>query len=464
MEEIYGVAAIDVVGRPLYDAFPFIERTEGPDIRRALDGEVLRPEGRSFPIPAQGRAGFFEAYYAPLRREDGSIAGAFAVVRDITEQRRTEERLEESEARFRTMADGAPVLLWMAGRDALCTFFNQGWLTFTGRTLEAEYGTGWAGGVHPEDFQPCMHLFMNAFVERRDFRMEYRLRRADGQYRWILDTGRPRFASDGSFEGFIGSCIDITELRESSAALARLNDELEDRVEMRTSELKHVNAELESFSYSVSHDLRAPLRAVDGFSKILMELHGGSLDENARHYLKRICACAERMGDLIDDLLTLAHLTRAVLTPTRIDLGQIARVVVDDLRKAGPDRRIDIVIADGLLATADRRLLRIALENLIGNAWKFTRKRADARIEVGLQAAPGGRSFFFVRDNGAGFDMTYAAKLFAPFQRLHHEADFEGTGIGLATVARIIQRHGGRIWAEGKPDKGATFSFTLREA
>jgi len=210
------------------------------------------------------------------------------------------------------------------------------------------------------------------------------------QYRWILDTGRPRFASDGSFEGFIGSCIDITELRESSAALARLNDELEDRVEMRTSELKHVNAELESFSYSVSHDLRAPLRAVDGFSKILMELHGGSLDENARHYLKRICACAERMGDLIDDLLTLAHLTRAVLTPTRIDLGQIARVVVDDLRKAGPDRRIDIVIADGLLATADRRLLRIALENLIGNAWKFTRKRADARIEVGLQAAPGG--------------------------------------------------------------------------
>ncbi|HEV3027985.1 MAG TPA: PAS domain S-box protein, partial [Planctomycetota bacterium] len=280
MEELTGVAGAQALGQPLFGAFPFLERTEGDLLRRASRGESVPSGPRDFPPPPQGRTGFFQVAYECLRLEDGSPAGVTGMVRDVTEQRRTEELLEESESRFRTMADGAPVLLWMAGQDSNCTFFNQGWLTFTGRPLELEYGSGWAAGVHPEDFQHCMHLYLNAFVERRDFRMEYRLRRADGQYRWILDTGRPRFASDGSFEGYIGSCIDITELRDSAAGLRRLNDELEDRVLLRTSELQRANQELEAFSYSISHDLRAPLRAIDGFSNILMELHAKDLDEN----------------------------------------------------------------------------------------------------------------------------------------------------------------------------------------
>jgi len=463
MEQLYGVAGADALGKRLFDVLPYLERVEGPTLRAVIRGEYIPSAPREFPPPQQGRAGFFEVRYETLQREDGSPAGAVAFVRDVTEQRRTEELLEESESRFRIMADGAPVLLWMAGQDGNCTFFNQSWLAFTGRTLEMEYGVGWAAGVHAEDFQRCMTVYMDAFVERRDFRMEYRLRRSDGQFRWILDTGRPRFASDGSFEGYIGSCIDITELRESSAALRRLNDELEDRVEDRTAELKHANAELEAFSYSVSHDLRAPLRAIDGFSNILMELHGPSLDENGRHYLGRICKGAGRMGELIDDLLNLSKLNRVELKPVRVDLGPIARTVVEEHRKLDPDRHVEVLIGDGLSATGDPGLLRIVLENLVGNSWKFTRATPEARIEVGCRRSDFRRPVFFVRDNGAGFDMAYADKLFGAFQRLHHESEFEGTGIGLATVARIIHRHGGKIWAEGAPGRGATFSFTLKE-
>ena len=463
MEQRTGIAGSELLGKPLFTALPFLEATEGDIVRRASRGESVPSAVRDFP-PPQGRAVFLQVIYQALRREDGSPAGAFAIVRDVTEQRRMEEMLEESETRFRTMADGAPVLLWMAGQDSNCTFFNQGWLTFTGRTLEMECGTGWAAGVHPEDFQHSMTLYLNAFVERRDFQMEYRLRRADGQYRWILDTGRPRFASDGSFEGYIGSCIDITELRESAAGLRRLNDELEDRVELRTGEMKRANQELEAFSYSISHDLRAPLRAIDGFSKILLELYTKNLDENGMHYLKRICKSAERMGDLIDDLLNLSRLTRLEVKPIWVDLGQIARLVVDDLHKSDPDRKVEVVIGDGMAATGDARLLRVVLENLIGNAWKFTRNRADARIELGIGLSEENRPFYFVKDNGAGFDMAYSHKLFGAFQRLHQESEFEGTGIGLATVARIVQRHGGRIWAKGVPEGGATFSFTLKEA
>ncbi|MBV8878619.1 MAG: PAS domain S-box protein [Planctomycetaceae bacterium] len=463
MEELYGLATAEVVGRRLFDVLPSLEAGEGDTIRKAIRGEALPDSAREFPPPPKGRAGFFEVSYESLNRDDGSGAGAVAVVRDVTGQRRTEEMLDESESRFRIMADGAPVLLWMAGQDGDCTFFNQGWLRFTGRTLELESGVGWASGVHPEDFQRCMTVYLDAFVERRDFRMEYRLRRADGQFRWILDTGLPRFASDGSFEGYIGSCIDITDLRESAAALRRLNDELEDRVEVRTGELKHANAELEAFSYSVSHDLRAPLRAIDGFSNILKELHADKLDDNGRHYLQRIVKGTERMGQLIDDLLDLSRLTRTELRPTPVDLGDLARLVVEDLRKSDPVRSVDVVVAPGLKATADPRLLRIVLENLIGNAWKFTRNCPTPRIEVGTSRGDLNQAVYFVKDNGAGFDMAFAHKLFGAFQRLHRDTEFEGTGIGLATVARIVHRHGGTIWADAAPDRGATFSFTLKE-
>jgi signal transduction histidine kinase len=220
------------------------------------------------------------------------------------------------------------------------------------------------------------------------------------------------------------------------------------------------NRELEAFCYSVSHDLRAPLRSLDGFSQALLEDYGDRLEPEGKDYLQRIGAAAKRMGQLIDDLLELSRVTRTDLNPAAVNLAEIARRIVGDLRATSPERSVSMTIPERLTAQGDQRLLYLALENLLSNAWKFTGKRQDARMELGV-TRDGNETVYFVRDNGAGFDMTYADKLFAPFQRLHDEADFEGTGIGLATVQRIIQRHGGRVWAEGSVGHGATVYFTL---
>jgi signal transduction histidine kinase len=226
-----------------------------------------------------------------------------------------------------------------------------------------------------------------------------------------------------------------------------------------TLELEHANRELDAFSYSVSHDLRAPLRAIDGFSQALLEHGAASLDEEGRRHLQRVRAGARRMAELIEDLLGLARISRRELTRQAIDLSPIASRIAAELAGRHPDRAVQVLIEESLPATADAGLATVLLENLMGNAWKFTGRRDAPRIEVGRLA--GESRAFYVRDNGAGFDMAYASKLFAPFQRLHSEAEFEGTGIGLATVLRIVNRHGGRVWAEGEPGKGATFYFTL---
>jgi light-regulated signal transduction histidine kinase (bacteriophytochrome) len=224
--------------------------------------------------------------------------------------------------------------------------------------------------------------------------------------------------------------------------------------------LKSTNRELEAFSYSVAHDLRAPLRGINGYSTALLEDYGADLPAEAKEYLGRITAATHRMADLIDALLSLSRVTRAEFHREPVDLGLVAESVASQLRTANPDRQVELVREGDVVAQGDARLLRALLENLLGNAWKFTARNAGARITVGV-ATDGPTPVYFVRDNGAGFDMAYADKLFAPFQRLHAQSEFAGTGIGLATVHRIVSRHGGRIWAEGAVGKGATFRFTL---
>jgi light-regulated signal transduction histidine kinase (bacteriophytochrome) len=229
-------------------------------------------------------------------------------------------------------------------------------------------------------------------------------------------------------------------------------------------ELKAVNKELEAFSYSVSHDLRAPLRSIDGFSQALLEDCDDQLDETGQDYLRRIRAATQRMGHLIDDLLTLARVTRSEMNLERIDLSRIAGRICNDLQQTQPERLVEFAIQPGLTAQGDSRLLQVLLTNLINNAWKFTSKHPQARIEFGAIAQSNDLpTVYFVRDDGTGFDMAYAEKLFGPFQRLHGIHDFPGNGIGLATVQRIVHRHGGRVWAEGKMEQGATFYFTLSE-
>ncbi len=249
--------------------------------------------------------------------------------------------------------------------------------------------------------------------------------------------------------------------REMAAAEARAAHELAATRAALVEELERKNRELEAFSYSVSHDLRAPLRGIDGFSQALLEDYGAALPPPAQDYLRRVRAAAQRMGELIDDLLQLSRVGRAPLQRRRIDLSALARSVVAELRRAAPDRAVEVTIADGLVAEADPGLIRALLENLLGNAWKFTAK-TDAAAIAFEAAEAAGETAFVVRDNGVGFDMAHADRLFAPFQRLHSEAEFPGTGIGLATVGRIVDRHGGRAWAEAAPGRGAAIFWTLR--
>jgi light-regulated signal transduction histidine kinase (bacteriophytochrome) len=249
---------------------------------------------------------------------------------------------------------------------------------------------------------------------------------------------------------------------EAQAALLQLTESLERRVQDRTRELAMANRELESFSYSVSHDLRAPLQVIDGFGQALQNRHRDQLQPQARHYLERIRENTRQMGQLIDDLLALARVTRAVIVPEPIDLAPRARQVIERLRQRFPDREVVVEIDEPMLCSGDPQLLGIVLENLIGNAWKFTARTPLARIHVGLRIDEEG-PVYFVSDNGAGFDMTYADKLFKAFQRLHATTEFEGTGVGLATVHRIVTRHGGRVWAESVPGERTTFHFTLYE-
>ena len=308
----------------------------------------------------------------------------------------------------------------------------------------------------------------------------------------IDDSAAPIKDDKGHLRGVVFVFRDITERNKAEEALKRTNDELEirvlertreltkanellaseqdeirklnqgleQRVAERTADLEAANKEMEAFSYSVSHDLRAPLRSIDGFSKALLEDYGNKLDDTAKDYLNRVCGGAQKMGDLIDAMLSLSRLTRNELVRRKVSLTAIATEIAGELKKAEPERQVEFVIGESVVARADQAMLRAVLDNLLRNAWKFTAKHEKARIEFGVQMSPK-ETIYYVRDDGAGFNMDYANKLFNAFQRLHRASDFPGIGIGLATVQRIVHRHGGRIWAEGEVEKGATFYFTL---
>jgi light-regulated signal transduction histidine kinase (bacteriophytochrome) len=270
---------------------------------------------------------------------------------------------------------------------------------------------------------------------------------------------RRRMRADAASRKLSGAIEDITKLKEAEEVLQHQRNELA----QSNAELAAANKELEAFSYSVSHDLRAPLRSIDGFSHALLEDCAAQLNDEGKSYIHRMRAAAQRMGLLIDDLLNLSRLTRAEMKLESVDLSEVGRSIAADLENSEPERQTKFRIQEGIDAYADSRLMKIALENLLGNAWKFTCKRESACVEFG-KTDSNGSLIYFVRDNGAGFDPSHAERLFGAFQRLHDKDEFPGTGIGLATVQRIIHRHGGRIWAESAVGQGATFYFTLLEA
>ncbi|HEX7964151.1 MAG TPA: ATP-binding protein [Gammaproteobacteria bacterium] len=396
-------------------------------------------------------------------RTDALEASNRDLAHEITEREGAEQALRNSEKRYRALVSTLSTVVWVANRDWEFEGEQASWEAYTGQSGNEYRGKGWRKAFHPDDLPALERSIAHAIRTRETFEAEFRLWQASSaQYRIVSLRPVAVFDAGGAFREWIGTLTDIDDRRRAEDEVRRLNVELEARVEERTRKLQEANGELEAFSYSVSHDLRAPLRAIDGFSQTLLLEYGEKVEEKMRGYLMRIKAGAVRMGQLIEDLLSLSRISRLELRRQEVDVSAIAHGVLEDLQQREPERKVQYSVWDGVTVDADPRLVRVALENLLGNAWKFTSKVLEAKIEFGMMQE-GARQVMFVRDNGAGFDMAYSDKLFGAFQRLHGVHEFPGTGIGLATVQRIVLRHGGRIWCQAKPDKGATFFFTVNE-
>jgi PAS domain S-box-containing protein len=421
-----------------------------------LGGRVTRPLEEMATAAEAIAAGDFSRRVTPAKgQEVGRLGAAFNVMTEkLADSRsqleaRVQERTKELEfARaeldqfFLLSLD----LLCIGGTDGRFRRVNPAWERALGWTDAEIAGVLYLDLVHPDD-QQATELEIAKLAEGQTVvNFENRYRSKDGQYRWLQWNAAP-FAELGLI---YGTAHDVTERKQTELALHQYG-----------AELAAANRELESFSYSVSHDLRAPLRSIDGFAQALAEDYEPRLDDTGRDYLKRIRRAAQRMGMLIDDLLSLSRVTRVELTRTAVDLSAAVKDAAQRVQELEPNRKVEWRILPGVVAEGDSRLLQVAIDNLIGNAWKFTSQQPAAMIEFGVATLEDGHSAFMVRDNGAGFDMAHAGKLFGAFQRLHGITEFPGTGIGLATVHRIVRRHGGRIWAESAVGAGATFYFTL---
>jgi len=401
------------------------------------------------------------AFAGAVRASRRASRLALALAADIDQRKAAEGALRLSEERLRTILDGVDSYIYLKDTEGRYLFANAAVLRLWGVELQDLVGSGDERFLDAETVAGIQRNDRRVLVDGEVLRAEETNRVAEtGESKTYLSVKLPLRHADGSIYALCGISTDITERIAAEQEVRNLNVDLERRVTARTAELSAANRELDAFAYAVSHDLRTPLRAVDGFSAILLKAHADRLDDQGRDLLQRMGAAAQRMGLLIDDMLALSRIGRAELQRERCDLSSLAESAVAQLRESFPGRRVEVSIEPGLTVDADPRLVRIMLDNLLGNAWKFTAKTPEARVELRREEHEG-RAQFIVRDNGAGFDMAYAGKLFGPFQRLHGASEFPGSGIGLATVMRVIRKHGGQVSAEGTVGRGACFWFTL---
>ncbi len=454
--EMHGYTREELVGRAASDLMADQGASARADVARLVDGQAdsytaerrfVRRNGEVYPVRVS----------VSLVRSEAGEPYFISFIEDMSERQAAQRRIREQAE----MLDQASDAIVVHGIDRAVRYWNQGAERLFGWRAEQVVGRTFSEILGPDsviDDEARRQL-----LERGHWVAQVRCRAADGR---VLDVER-RFSvirdDEGRSAAVLSVNTDVTERLRAQRELETLNSALEQRIRERTAQLEESNDELRTFAYSLAHDLRAPLAAIDGFSSELARRWGEGLDEPGRHYLGRVRAGVRQMSDLTDAMLSLTHLSQAPLLRQAVDLSAAAQGWLHGMREQHPGRSVDVVIADTPRAQGDARLLADLMENLLGNAWKFTGGRRDARIEFGSQPDASGGTVYFVRDNGAGFDPAYADKLFTPFQRLHTASEFPGTGIGLAIVRKIVSRHGGRVWAESQPGCGATFFFTLAE-
>lgn len=571
-EKMFQRSASDVIGKPLTILIPKRLRAKHEDdllnfgktsITKRSMGRLgmvygLRANGEEFPLEVSiSQANF-----------DGKKTFT-AILRDITERKQIEAQLRESEQRFRAMADSAPAMIWVSGVDKSRTWFNRGWLEFVGRSMDQELGNGWTENIHPDDFERCLHSYATAFDARQPFDVEYRLRRYDGAWRWILDNGAPRFDPNQEFSGYIGSCIDITErklaeerfrlmVEAAPSAVILVNqggkivlvnnlvqrlfgyerEELlgcsvemlvpkrfrhshpdyradfytapqarpmgagrdlfglrkdgrevpveiglapletsdgavvlvsiidiserkraEYEIKQTLENLTRSNQELEQFAYVASHDLQEPLRMVSSYVQLIARRYQGRLDDDADEFIDFAVEGTNRMKVLINDLLVFSRVGTRGKEFAPVALERVFEIVVNDLQLSIQENNLALTRDPLPQVLADDGQMVQLFENLLGNAIKF-RGPAKPRVHVGAKRQ-GDKWLLSVRDNGIGIDPQFAERIFIIFQRLHTRKEYPGTGIGLAICRKIVERHGGRIWVESEPERGAIFYFTL---
>lgn len=449
-EDWFGLPSSQVVGRT---------------IRETLGDEVYQPLRKRIAAAFSGKKQIFrgiirhqtlgdrvmQIYYIPRFDEAGAVAGLYILMADITENRRTEEQV------MRLVNTANEGILEFDIRGEI-VYANARMTEMLGYAAEEVKQKHWSELVFREDLNGAEMAWKSRLRGIADSR-ESRLRRKDGSPIWTTISSSPVRDEQGKINGVLAMVTDVTQRKSAEEEIRRLNADLERRVAERTAQLQAINQELEAFCYSVSHDLRAPLRAVRGFAEVLREQHAAQLDARGKDFLLRTCEASSHMEKLINDLLRLSRVSRTEFQSADVNLSLLAQDIVADLKQNDPAREVTFQIQPDLRARGDERLLRQTLDNLLRNAWKFTSKCVQARIA--FHGVPGQSGTFCVRDNGAGFDMAYVSKLFCVFQRLHSTSEYPGTGVGLAIVQRIINRHGGRTWAEGKINGGAAFYFTL---
>ncbi len=438
-----GVDPAALIGREVVEIFPEAET----EVLEALAGNTVSSETSG---EYQGRPWAALSFVTPV--EDGG--GSVGVSLDITDWKTARRELAASERRYRSLAETVPVAISRNDIGGGVVYANEPMSRLVGLAMADILGRNSLEFLHPEDLERVRDEWLAAQAAGNVYTGVFRVRRPDGQFTWVLSRSVAERDDAGEVTGSVSSLVDITERKQ-------VEDELNLRVAERTAQLLQANKELEAFCHSVSHDLRLPLHRIDGFCRLLVEDLGTDISPNARDHLDRVIVATAKMDRLIDDFLTLSRASIGAVSRSAVDLSEIARQVADELSHCAPGRRVRFDITPGLIAKGEPTLLRGVIENLIGNAFKFTSRTAGARIEFFDTTVGSGERAFVVRDNGVGFDMHESAKLFTAFHRLHDENEFEGTGVGLATVDRIIRRHGGRIWAKAAPGRGASFVFTL---